>query len=222
MKCIAYYRVSTSKQGINGLGMEAQQEAVRRWCLQSGATILASYTEVESGKKADRPQLARALAHARGAKAVLVVAKLDRLARNVAFLSTLMESGLEFVACDLPQANRLTIHILAAVAEDEAKRISDRTKAALAALKGRGVKLGSQRAGAAPLTRKAILKGVEAARGVNTKAREKAYEAVRPLISELRAEGLSLEQVADRLNSLGYTTRRGKPWNKVQVMRVAG
>src|SRR6185369_12637823 len=109
----------------------------------SGAVVSRLYVEVESGKKAARPQLLAALAHPRRTKATLVVAKLDRLTRNVAFLSALMESGVDFVACDNPHANRLTIHILAAVAEDEARRISERTKAALAAYKARGGKLGS-------------------------------------------------------------------------------
>ncbi len=142
-KLVAYYRVSTKQQGQSGLGLEAQEIAVRDYAKGTGAAILAKYTEIESGKLADRPQLAKAVAHARRAKAKLVIAKLDRLARNVAFLSALMDSGVEFVACDNPHANRLTIHILAAVAEDEARRISERTKAALAAAKARGAKLAS-------------------------------------------------------------------------------
>src|SRR6516162_271646 len=142
---IAYYRVSTKRQGESGLGLDGQKAAVEAYARQSGARILASYREVESGKLAERPELARALAHALRSKATLVVAKLDRLARNVAFLSALMRSGVDFVCCDNPHANKLTIHILAAVAEDEAERISARTKAALQAAKARGVKLGSAR-----------------------------------------------------------------------------
>ena len=146
-KIVAYYRVSTKRQGESGLGLEGQQVAVAAFAKQHGASIIASYIEVESGKRSDRPVLAQALGHARLAKATLVVAKLDRLARNVAFLSALMESGVDFVACDNEHANRLTIHILAAVAEAEAKAISERTKTALAAAKRRGVKLGSARPG---------------------------------------------------------------------------
>ena len=147
MNFVAYYRVSTERQGRSGLGLEGQRAAVAAYAKQVGATMLAEYTEVESGKRADRPELAKALPHAKRSKATLLVAKLDRLARNVAFLSAVMDSGVDFIACDNPHANRLTIHILAAVAEDEARRISDRTKAALGAAKARGTKLGSARPG---------------------------------------------------------------------------
>src|SRR5690349_2260256 len=118
---IAYYRVSTARQGQSGLGLEAQQAAIAAYARQCGAEIVKFYTEVESGKRSDRPELLKALAHAKSIGATLVVAKLDRLGRNVAFLSSLMESGVEFVACDNPSANRLTLHILAAVAENEAR-----------------------------------------------------------------------------------------------------
>ena len=117
------------------MGLEAQDAAIKAYAASVGGEVAGHYTEVESGKRADRPELAKAVAHAKRAKARLVIAKLDRLARNVAFVSALMESGVDFVACDNPHANRLTIHILAAVAEDEARRISERTKAALAAAK---------------------------------------------------------------------------------------
>ena len=136
---VAYFRVSTKQQGESGLGLEGQEFAVEQFAQKSGNRILAKYTEVESGRVSDRPELKKAKAHAKRSKATLVVAKLDRLSRNVAFLSALMESDIEFVACDNPHANRLTIHILAAVAEDEARRISERTKAALQAAKARGV-----------------------------------------------------------------------------------
>ncbi|MCX6130796.1 MAG: recombinase family protein [Proteobacteria bacterium] len=135
-KIVAYFRVSTRKQGESGLGLEGQEAAIATYAQGGKVKILASYTEVESGKLAERRELSKALAHARRSKATLVVAKLDRLARNVAVLSALMDSGVEFIACDNPYANRLTIHILAAVAEDEARRISERTKTALAAYKG--------------------------------------------------------------------------------------
>ena len=144
---IGYVRVSTKGQGASGLGLEAQESAINAYAAQSDAKALRLYVEIESGRKSDRPQLAAALAHAKRSKATLIVAKLDRLSRNVAFLSALMESGVEFVAVDQPHANRLTIHILAAVAEDEARRISERTKTALAAAKARGTKLGSARPG---------------------------------------------------------------------------
>ena len=142
---IAYYRVSTRAQGRSGLGLEAQQTAVSRFLLPTSGELFAEFTEVESGKKAARPQFNEALRLCRIFSAVLVIAKLDRLARNVALISQLMESGVEFVAADFPQANRLTIHILAAIAEYEAKLISERVKAAIVASKARGVVWGGNR-----------------------------------------------------------------------------
>lgn len=223
-KIVPYYRVSTEKQGRSGLGLEGQQAAVDAFAHRRGCEILASYTEVESGKRADRPQLAKALAHAKRSKATLVVAKLDRLARNVAFLSSLMESGVDFIAIDLEHANRLTIHILAAVAEGEAKAISDRTKAALQAAKARGTKLGSARPGhwkgrEADRTRGGE-KGRAVSAAVRAKAADDAYADIVPEMKRLRDGGRSLQQIADELNEQGHTTRREKPWNAVQVMRV--
>ncbi len=144
-KYIAYYRVSTQRQGKSGLGLEAQQAAVKDHLNGGRWQLVAQITEVESGKRKDRPKLAEALKLCRVHGATLIIAKLDRLARNVAFVSALMDAGVEFEAVDFPQANRLTIHIMAAVAEHEAKAISERTKAALAAAKVRGVKLGGYR-----------------------------------------------------------------------------
>src|SRR5215831_21402287 len=158
---VAYYRVSTARQGKSGLGLEAQRAAVSDHLNGGSWQLLAEFTEVESGKRSDRPKLAEALKACRLKGAKLIIAKLDRLARNVAFISNLMESNVEFEAVDFPQANRLTIHILAAVAEHEAKVISERTRAALAAAKRRGVKLGGYRAGA-KLTAKARQAGYAA------------------------------------------------------------
>lgn len=138
---VAYYRVSTDKQGRSGLGLEAQRAAVEAHVAAGRGAVAAEFIEIESGRKKDRPQLIAALAAARAHRATLVIAKLDRLARNVHFVSGLMESGVEFVAADMPTVNRLTVHILAAVAEEEARMISARTKAALAAAKARGVAL---------------------------------------------------------------------------------
>jgi DNA invertase Pin-like site-specific DNA recombinase len=222
---IAYYRVSTKQQGDFGLGLDAQKTAVESYARSTvGGRIQASYREVESGKLAERPELARALAHARRSKATLVVAKLDRLARNVAFLSALMRSGVDFVCCDNPHANKLTIHILAAVAEDEAERISARTKAALQAAKARGVKLGSARPGHWKGREGARLAGLARGRAVSarvvSKAAAEAYADLAPTMTEWRAEGLTLDGIAGKLNAEGHTTRRGKPWNPVQVLRV--
>ncbi len=185
---------------------------------------MTSYTEVESGKRSDRAELAKAIAHAKRSKATLVVAKLDRLARNVAFTSALMESGVDFVACDQPHANRLTIHILAAVAEHEAEMISQRTKAALSAAKVRGVKLGSARDGHWDGREDRRRAGAKAGAIAATEARKRlADEAYADLIDDLTAmrnDGLSFRAIADQLNGQGHTTRRGKPWNPMQVRNV--
>ena len=142
---VAYYRVSTDRQGASGLGLDAQRQAVA--CQVNGGQLVAEFTEIESGRRhTNRPQLLAALEECRKRRATLLIARLDRLARNVAFIANLMESGADFIACDMPQANRLTIHILAAVAEHEREMISQRTKAALAAAKARGTKLGNSRA----------------------------------------------------------------------------
>ncbi len=224
MNIVAYYRVSTKRQGQSGLGLEGQRAAVAVHVKQVGATMLSEYTEIESGRRADRPELAKALAHAKRSKATLVVAKLDRLARNVAFLSAVMDSGADFVACDYPTANRLTVHIMAAVAEDEARRISDRTKAALAAAKARGAKLGSARPGHWKGREQARLAGLAKARQrsatVLKQAADEAYRDIYPVVTELRGKGLSLRQIAAELNAMGHTTRRGKPWNPMQVKHV--
>jgi DNA invertase Pin-like site-specific DNA recombinase len=221
---IAYYRVSTKQQGDSGLGLDAQKTAVETYAKQAGARILASYREVESGKLAERPELARALAHARRSKATLVVAKLDRLARNVAFLSALMRSGVDFVCCDNPHANKLTIHILAAVAEDEAERISARTKAALQAAKARGVKLGSARPnhwkGKEEARRAGLARGRAVAAKVISRNAAEAYADLLPTMKAWRTQGMTLGGIAGRLNNEGHTTRKGKPWNPVQVARV--
>ena len=143
VRYVVYLRASTARQGKGGLGMDAQYAAVVEFVRQHGGTIVAQYVEVESGNRSDRPELAKALELARKGKATLLIAKLDRLARNVAFIANLMDAGIEFRACDQPFASRLTLHILAAEAENERHRISERTKAALQAAKARGVKLGS-------------------------------------------------------------------------------
>lgn len=221
---IAYFRVSTVKQGQSGLGLEGQQAAVEAYARQTGSRILATYREVESGKRADRPELSRALAHAKRSKATLVVAKLDRLARNVAFLSALMRSGVDFVATDNPHANKLTVHILAAVAEDEAERISARTRAALQAAKVRGVQLGSSRPGHWVGREQARIDGLAKGRILSAKVisaqADEAYSDLAPTMKEWRTEGLALQAIAKRLNDEGQTTRRRRPWNPIQVSRV--
>jgi DNA invertase Pin-like site-specific DNA recombinase len=206
---VAYYRVSTDQQGKNGLGLDAQRQAVARFVAGHGTTI-AEFTEIESGRKTARPQLAQALAMCRQQRATLVIARLDRLARNVAFIANLMESGVDFVAVDMPEANRLTIHILAAVAEHERDLTSSRTKAALDAAKTRGVRLGN------PNPLPAAKKAVQV-----LKAKTSAYQAtVRPLLQQLQQEGYTLSTTARELNRRGVPTARGGHWYATTVKNI--
>jgi DNA invertase Pin-like site-specific DNA recombinase len=212
---VAYYRVSTQRQGRSGLGLEAQQTAVRDYLNGGDWRLVAEVTEVESGKRTDRPKLAEALKLCRIHDATLIIAKLDRLARNVAFISNLMESGVEFHAVDFPQANRLTVHILAAVAEHEAKIISERTRAALAAAKRRGVKLGGYRG---TVISKAMRKA--SADAIAKRADARAVD-LGPTIAEVQAAGAkSLRDIATGLNERGIPAARGGQWTAVQVSRV--
>lgn len=217
-KFISYLRVSTQKQGKSGLGLEAQQEAVNGFLNGGKHTVIETVVEVESGKRSDRPELARALSLCRLHRATLLVAKLDRLARNVAFISTLMESGVRFQAVDLPQANNLTVHIMAAMAEYEAKAISERTKVALAAAKARGKVLGGLRWDIS----KVADKGRETAVKVRKQSAERYRGDVLPIIESIRSEGAtSLRQIAAVLNERRIPTSRGTgEWSAVQVMRV--
>lgn len=220
---VAYLRVSTDRQGKSGLGIEAQATAVAQHILQAGCDLLASYSEVETGKKdslANRPELQKAIAHAKRTKAVLVVAKLDRLSRSVAVTSLLHQSGIDFVCVDNPSANRLTVQILAAVAEAEARAISERTKAALAAYRARGGLLGASLSECRNLTQGAREKGAQAAAKAHRRSALDAYRDIAPEVRKMRARGSFLRGISKALNASGHTTRRGKAWNPVQVGRV--
>lgn len=209
---VAYYRVSTDKQGLCGLGMESQEAAVRSYAERMSRTVIATFTEVETGRKSKRPRLTEALAMIKREKATLVVAKLDRLSRNMAFLSSLMESGCDFVALDCPDASRFTLHILAAVAEQEAMLISQRTKSALAVLKARGVKLGNPNGISASLGRKGA--------ATNRQSAIDHQAMISPLMEHWRSQGATLDQIADRLNAKRVATRNGSQWTATQVKRV--
>lgn len=228
-----YYRVSTKKQEVSGLGLEDQQLRANALIEREEGILIREFTETETGKSAERPVLLEAIAFCRSANCVLVIAKLDRLARNVAFTSALMESGLNFICCDIPTANRLTIHILAAVAEEEARLISERTKSALARLKAKGVPLGSHRPG--HWEGKEHLRRPENARKFIAPAVAKKmdhyYSAIVPTLRELREKGMSQQEIVDHLNSLGHRTRPtkpgqpgnpsvGNPWNQATLSRV--
>lgn len=216
MQFVTYLRVSTERQGQSGLGLEAQRAAVAAHVLGRGE-VVAEFVEVESGKRADRPQLALALAEAKRAGAVLLIAKLDRLARNVAFIANLLESGVEVTAADMPEANRFVLHIMAAVAEQEGRAISERTKAALAAAKARGVKLGWSNPERAFEQRQAAQKGA----AVNRARALTHAENVLPMVEKIRAEGASLRQIATELNVRGVKTARGGKWYATTVRNVA-
>lgn len=218
VKFIAYYRVSTKGQGISGLGLDAQRESVATY-INGHGKLVAEFKEVEHGtrKGNNRPQLAAALAQCRVHGATLIIAKLDRLARNVNFISNLMESKVDFVAVDFPEANRLTVHILAAVAEHEAEMISTRTKLALAAAKRKGTVLGGDRGNTHLIYRK----GNKASARVRSENAQRRAADLLPVIDAIKAEGaVSLRQIAEGLNERGILTARGGEWSAVQVMRV--
>lgn len=219
MKAVAYYRVSTAAQGRSGLGLEAQREAVESLCSARGWELVAPpFTEIESGKRADRPELTKALHRAKVTGATLVVAKLDRLSRNVAFLAALQDSGSPFIAADMPEANELTVHIMAAVAQAERKAISRRTSEALQAAKARGQQLGNPN-GAASLRRAG--KGNHASIDAIQLAAAKRAADLAPVIEDMRARGISsLEKLAAALNDGGFVTARGGRWHASTVGKL--
>jgi DNA invertase Pin-like site-specific DNA recombinase len=206
-KFVAYYRVSTRRQGDSGLGLDAQRRAVRDYLDGGSWQLVGEFTEVESGKHAARPELAKALGQCKRERAKLVIAKLD-LSRNVAFLATLMDRGVDFVACDNPHANKLTIHILAAVAQHERETIAQRTKDALAAAKRRGVKLGGPKLDVAQEVSRHRRKALADQHAAN----------VVPIILDVQRAGLkSLRAIADALNARGVPTARGGAWHASSV-----
>ena len=217
-KLVAYERVSTQRQGRSGLGLEAQRQAIDAYTAATAGQLLDRFTEIESGRRNDRPELEAALNLAKLTGATLVIAKLDRLSRNAAFLLTLRDSGVRFVACDMPEANDLTVGIMALVAEAERELISKRTKEALAAARARGVRLGNPN-GADALRRAG--KGGEALREAVTQNADDYAKDLAPVVAGIRAEGhTSLRAIAAELNARGVLTRRGGNWHVSTVKNL--
>lgn len=216
-KAVAYLRVSTEKQGRSGLGLEAQRDAIDRFAEREGIELAAEFVEVETGKGTDaldrRPQLAAALAHARRVKCPIIVAKLDRLSRDVHFISGLMSQRLPFIVAELgADADPFMLHLYAALAEKERKLISERTKAALAAKRAQGVKLGN-RTNLADARAKAV---------ASTKATADAFALnVLPIIRDVKASGVnSYRGIAEALNARGVRTARGGTWQAATVRNI--
>jgi DNA invertase Pin-like site-specific DNA recombinase len=214
---VSYLRVSTAKQGASGLGLEAQRKAVEDYLNGGRWELIAEFIEVESGKNADRKQLQNALRACRLHGARLLVAKLDRLSRHAAFLLNLQASSVKFVACDMPEANEMTVGMMAVFAQGERKMISDRTKAALRAAKARGVRLGNPR----NLTCKARRKGNGVSHRVRAATASQRAQDMAPTLAEIQSEGVgSLRQIARALNERGIPAPRSGQWSATQVRRV--
>jgi len=208
-----YYRVSTQKQGASGLGLDAQRAAVQAFVLDP-AQLGTEYVEIESGKQNQRPQLLAAMAEARRVGATLLIAKLDRLSRNAGFIFALRDSEVDFVCCDMPDANTLTVGLFAVIAQHERETISKRTKDALAAKKVRGAQLGSPQ----NFTTAVIAQG-QAAMQRNAREHQANRQAAQ-LAELLRARGQTLWQIAAKLNEAGYRTRRGREFHATTVQRL--
>jgi len=216
MKYVTYLRVSTGQQARSGLGLEAQRANVKRYAQQTQGDILTEFVETESGKRNDRPKLSEALAYAKRNRATLVIATLDRLARKVYFVSGLMESKVPFVCVDSPDAGPLELHMRAAFAEEEGRKISERTRNALAAAKARGTLLG----GSNPACRNLSANDRQRAHAANRAKAEAFHAALLPTMVDLRESGHTLQEIADTLNGDGHATQRGLAWSPTAVMRV--
>lgn len=221
-KMIPYYRVSTKKQGKSGLGLAAQKKTAAEYAAANSGKIIAEFREVEAGPKCERPKLAEAIEQARLSKAILVIAKLEGLTRNIPFMSALKNSGVEFAACDNPHANRSSIEVLASMADWESMTTSRRSKDALAAAKARGTKLGSARPGhwKGREHLRGFKKGSEKSAKVRSQRAAAAYSFLVPRIKQMHGEGKSLSEIADALNNDGHQTTAAKPFTAVAVWRI--
>ena len=206
LRFVTYYRVSTDRQGRSGLGLDAQREAVSQFLAGRTATVIAEFVEVESGGKDDRPKLKEALTACQRGKATLLIAKLDRLARSVAFIANLMDSNTEFIACDMPHASRLVLHVMAAFAEHERQIIGERTKAALAAAKARGVKLGAN--------------GAVLAERHKAEAMKYARQIAPAFLAAQKDGAKTTRQIAEYLNAMGLLSPQGGSWHPASVARA--
>lgn len=214
---VAYLRVSTDHQGLRGLGMDAQRASISGYIERAAGELVAEYVEVESGKRADRPKLREALAACQRLGARLIISKLDRLSRSVSFIANLMNSRADFLIVDMPDANRLTLHLMAAIAENEREMISRRTKEALQAARARGVRLGTP----ANLTTAAALRGRKLGLQVSKERARRFAERMSGQVERLRREGNSLRAIARQLNEEGALTASGKgAWTADAVRRV--
>ncbi len=216
-KFVAYYRVSTQKQGVSGLGLESQRTATRDYVKHVRGKLVSAFQDIESGSKDNRPELLKALRECRLTGATLLIAKLDRLSRNRRFLIELQESSTKFICCDMPEANDLTVGILACMAEHERKMISVRTIAALAAVKKRGVKLGNPNI---HLVRNTDTSAATNARVAKAKIRNRELKQILLEIKESSSERLSLRGLARYLNEAGYKTTRGQQFHATTVGRI--
>ena len=216
-KFVAYYRVSTTKQGKSGLGLAAQEQATESYLGKVEGELIGTFTDIESGSKDNRPELQKALRECRLTGAILLIAKLDRLSRNRRFLMELSDSSTDFVCCDMPEANNFTVGLLACLADYERQLISERTKAALQAAKSRGVKLGNPNLH--------LIRNSDTKAAIKSRAdiAQKRNTELRQLISEIQANEsgqLSLRQISDYLNRAGYRSARGGKFHANSIRRI--
>lgn len=217
-KFVGYIRVSTAKQERSGLGLEAQRQTINNYLNGGSWELLSEYVEVESGKNNERPKLKQAIDHCRMTGAILVIAKLDRLSRDLHFIATLQKSNVKFVSCDMPEANEFTVHIMAAMAQQERKMISQRTKEALQAAKARGVKLGNPQ----NLSTEAANKGRKLGDVARIRKANQFASDVYPLIQSHQEQGSGLRQIARLFNEQGILSARGKTgsWTPTAIKNI--